>query len=305
MLTQEQLEERLNYICGSDCATILGLNPYSNKVKLWQEKTGNITPEDISNKPYVKAGNFLEPAIRAWFEAETGLKVTLEPNLIVHPLLPWMAGNIDGRINEHEILEIKTTSCDRGWGKQGENKIPDNYLCQITHYMAVTCAKVCHVAVLIRGTDFRTYRFERNIELEDIVIEKEQKFWELVQKKECPEVTNADEILSLHGYHSDATSVVADADIDMSLQILDNVRVALKSIEEEKKKIEDKIKIFMGKNDTLLGVDGKIAVTWKACAPSKRFDSNAFKKENESEYFKYVKPCESSRRFVIKTTEGL
>lgn len=305
MLTQDQLKERLNYICGSDCATILGLNPYSNRVKLWQEKTGHSIPEDISDKPYVKAGNFLEPAIRAWFEAETGLKVTLEPNLIVHPLHKWMAGNIDGRINEHEILEIKTTSCDKGWGKQGENKIPDNYLCQITHYMAVTCAKVCHVAVLIRGSDFRTYRFERNIELEDIVIAKEQAFWEMVQKKECPAPSNSDEIISFHGYESNAETVIADADIENAFTLLEDVKLKIKSCEKVKEEYEKRLKLFMGKNDTLVDMNGKMLCTWKACAPSQRFDSSAFKKENEEQYSKYLKSCASSRRFVIKTTEGL
>jgi len=304
MLTQNQLKERLKYVCGSDCATILGLNPYSNVVKLWQEKTGHRAQEEISNK-YVKSGNFLESAVRAWFEAETGLKVTLEPNLIVHPIHKWMAGNIDGRINKDEILEIKTTSCEKGWGKQGENKIPDNYLCQITHYMAVTCAKVCHVAVLIRGIDFRTYRFERNIELEDIVIAKEQAFFEMVQKNECPEPASSAEIISFHGYHSDASSIVADAKTQEYLDKLVDINKSIKELEQKKFACQELLKLFMCKNDTLLDQSGKIAGTWKSCAQSQRFDSASFKEANEKEYLKYLKTCSPSRRFIIKTTEGL
>jgi len=307
-LTAEQLEQRLNYVCGSDCATILGLNPWSNRVKLWQEKTRQIVSDDISDKPCVKAGNFLEPAVRAWFEAEKGIKVIEEPNMIIHPIYKWMAGNIDGWVGEDkkEILEIKTTSCDKGWGKQGENKIPDNYLCQISHYMAVTCAEVCHVAVLIRGTDFRTYRYTRNIELEDIIIEKEQQFWQLVIDCNPPELLTSDEVLSFHGYHSDATSILANSEIVETLEALEKVRTSLKYVGEQKEQLETKIKLFMGKNDTLLDMDGKIAVTWKECAPNKRFDSIAFRKDNSFEYAKYIKQTESSRRFSIKTNnEGL
>ncbi len=307
MLTEEQLEQRLNYICGSDCATILGLNPWSNRVKLWQEKTRQIVSDDISHKPAVKAGNFLEPAIREWFQSETGLKVTEEPNMIIHPLHKWMAGNIDGWVGEDkkEILEIKTTSCDKGWGKQGENKIPDNYLCQISHYMAVTCAEVCHVAVLIRGTDFRTYRYTRNIELEDIIIEKEQEFWKLVKDGNPPEPLTSDEIVSFHGYHAVKESVMANEEIQKNIELLQEVKKKLKLVEEEKLTLEGKIKLFMGQNDTLVDQNGKIAATWCAPYESKRFDSNKLKKDNPDMYKDYIKLCKYPRKFSLKTNEGL
>lgn len=307
MLTDEQLEQRLNYICGSDCATILGLNPWSNRVKLWQEKTRQIVADDISHKPAVKAGNFLEPAIRAWFEAEKGLKVTEEPNMIIHPIHKWMAGNIDGWVGEDkkEILEIKTTSCDKGWGKQGENKIPDNYLCQISHYMAVTCSEVCHVAVLIRGTDFRTYRYTRNIELEDIIIEKEQQFWKLVTDCTPPTPLTSDEIVSFHGYHAVKESIVADENIEKIIEDLREVKKKLKLVEEEKLNLESQIKLFMGQKDTLVDQNGKITATWHAPYESKRFDSGKFKKDNEEIYKEYIKLCKYPRKFSLKTNEGL
>lgn len=302
-LTPEQLEQRLNYICGSDCATILGLNPWSNRVALWQEKTRQIVPEDISHKPAVMAGNFLEPAVRKWFEAHTGLKVTEEPNLIVHPIHKWMAGNIDGWVgdNKKEILEIKTTSCDKGWGRNGENKIPDNYLCQITHYMAVTCADVCHVAVLIRGTDFRVYRYERNIELEDIIIEKEQAFWKLIQEEIPPQIKSSDEVLSFHGYKSKEQAIVSTQVVDAYIGELESLKQDIEKLQIKKDCVENRIKLFMGENDTLLDMNGKIAITWKQANSSKRFDSSAFKKANIEEYSKYLKHTESSRRFSLKT----
>jgi putative phage-type endonuclease len=307
-LTPEQLEQRLNYICGSDCSTILGLNPWSNRIELWQEKTRRIVPKDISDKPGVKAGNFLEPAVRAWFEAESGLKVTTEPNLLVHPLHKWMAGNIDGWVGDDkkEILEIKTTNNDVGWGKHGQNKIPDYYLCQITHYMAVTCAQVCHVAVLIRGSDFRTYRFERNIELEDVIIEKEQEFWKFVISDNPPQPSTSDEVISFHGYTSVPESIIADQSIEAALELIEQSKNSIKSIEKEKEQLEAKVKLFMGKNENLLDSSGKIVASWKPTAPIKRFDVTSFKKDNEDQYSKYIKQTESSRRFSIKTNnEGI
>ena len=56
------LEARSHYIGGSDAAAVLGLNPYKSNLELWQEKTGLVVPEDISEKPYVKYGHAAEAA---------------------------------------------------------------------------------------------------------------------------------------------------------------------------------------------------------------------------------------------------
>jgi putative phage-type endonuclease len=54
-------------IGGSETACIIGKNPYKSNLTLWQEKTGKIKPEDISEKPAVKYGKEAEKHIRALF----------------------------------------------------------------------------------------------------------------------------------------------------------------------------------------------------------------------------------------------
>ena len=59
MIRLKSHEEWLKHrerIGGSDAAAIVGMNPYKSNVELWQIKTGQVVPEDISNKPYVKYG---------------------------------------------------------------------------------------------------------------------------------------------------------------------------------------------------------------------------------------------------------
>ena len=52
-MTREQwLEERKTGIGGSDASAIVGLNPYSDNIKLWEIKTKRAEQEDISDKPY-------------------------------------------------------------------------------------------------------------------------------------------------------------------------------------------------------------------------------------------------------------
>lgn len=45
----EWLQHRMSRIGGSDASCIVGMNPYRSNVELWQIKTGQVEPEDISD----------------------------------------------------------------------------------------------------------------------------------------------------------------------------------------------------------------------------------------------------------------
>ena len=53
---RESWLEHRDRIGGSDAASKVGLNPYRSNLALYRIKTGQILPEDISDKPYVKYG---------------------------------------------------------------------------------------------------------------------------------------------------------------------------------------------------------------------------------------------------------
>jgi putative phage-type endonuclease len=307
MLTKQQLENRTNYIGGSDAPIILGLSPYRNQVDLWHEKTGHIEPKDISNNPYVKAGNFLEPSVKRWFEHETGLKITNENEFYEHPDHNFIGGHIDGFIREENaVFEAKTSSSDKGWGANGSNEIPDSYLIQIAHYMSITGASKAYIAVLIRGVDFRYYIIKRNQRLEDMIIEREKEFWSLVINNYAPTPKKASEIISLNGFKSVEESVVADNEIQNYLEKLEQVNFQMLVLSRQKEEMSDKIKLFMGEKDTLIESNGKIAATWKETKASTRFDADTFKKEKPDDYCNYIKTTSGSRRFcVVKKNEEL
>jgi len=50
----EWLKAREMGIGGSDASAVVGMNPYKTNIDLFEEKTGRIIPEDISEKPYVR-----------------------------------------------------------------------------------------------------------------------------------------------------------------------------------------------------------------------------------------------------------
>lgn len=300
-LTTEQLEARLGYITGSDAAVICGVSPWGNIIDLWRYKCRLAQAPDISQSPFVKAGNYLEPAIRKWFVDETGKEVILEPNLIVHKDIDFLAGNIDGRLtNESAILEIKTTSRPDGWGDDGENIIPFHYLCQISHYMAVCDVDRSYVAVLIGGNDFRIYTIERNKRLEIVLIQKELEFWECVKTETPPEPRTGEEVLSLYGAETLPAPLIADGHIQELLEGLRECKRNIAVYEEKSTHLEDCIKVYMGKNDSLLDLAGMPAISWKSAKGAMRFDSKKFSEENQALYEKYLKQSNPTRRFLIK-----
>ena len=64
------LQARSGRIGGSDASAVVGMNPYKNNVELWMEKTGQIIPEDISDKPYVQYGTQAEMHLRGLFRLD-------------------------------------------------------------------------------------------------------------------------------------------------------------------------------------------------------------------------------------------
>lgn len=140
------LEERKKGIGGSDAAAIMGLNPYKSNVQLWEEKTNRKIAEDISDKPYVKYGTNAEDPLRELFKLDfPQYEVKHEENTIIkHPKHEFLFASLDGTLIDKEtgelgILEIKTTNILQSMQKEKwKNKIPDNYFCQVLHYINVT-----------------------------------------------------------------------------------------------------------------------------------------------------------------------
>ena len=305
MLTQEQLEQRLNFITGSDCGVICGVNEYQTAVELWQYKTRRAIPKDISDKPAIIAGNMLESAVANWFTHATGKQLIQDNKFHVHKSIPFLGGNVDRFVvGENAILECKTTQSDKGWGLGWEaydNQIPDNYLCQVIHYLAVTGCSIAYIAVLIRGVDFRWFKYVRDDSIEKQILDMEIKFWnEHIVADVCPEPITADEVqLFLRGAVSDE-AIVADEDILDAINGLRNCRASMKDLEEVEKQFKDKIAVYMGDKQTLLDANGRIAVTWKQREGSIRFDAKAFKLKNPDLYSQFEIQGEPVRTFLLK-----
>ena len=204
MTRADWLEERKKGIGGSDAATILGLNPYKTTIELWEEKTGRKDAPDISDKPYVKYGTQAEDLLRQLFALDyPQYIVTHEENTIIkHPEHPFLFASLDGKLldvatGKEGILEIKTTNILQSTQKEKwKDKIPDNYYCQVLHYLNVTSCSFAILKAQLKydyGGEIRLetkhYYIDRKDVEDDIKLlqEKEIQFWkEYIEKDKRP-----------------------------------------------------------------------------------------------------------------------
>lgn len=121
-----------------------------------------------------------------------------ENTIIKHPVYPFLFASLDGILinketGEKGILEIKTSETLRAMHKEKwKEKIPDNYFCQVLHYLNVTgCEFAIVFAELTYSKDLqllKTYEIKKNDYLEDIkyLEKKEIEFWKYVEEDKCP-----------------------------------------------------------------------------------------------------------------------
>ena len=135
---EEWLEYRKLGIGGSDASVVCGINRYKSPVELWMDKTNQLPYQEAGEAAYW--GSILESVVRTEFTKRTGIEVDTLSRLLQSNEHPFMLANLDGICThpDHGIcgFEAKTASAYKSG--EWDNTIPDAYLLQIQHYMAVT-----------------------------------------------------------------------------------------------------------------------------------------------------------------------
>jgi len=200
---EQWLEKRIQGIGGSDASAIMGANPWKNSEELWEEKVGLKQSPVISNNKAVDYGNDAENPLRKLFEFDFPQYDVFhdEFQICQSEKYPFMLASFDGELVDKEtgemgILEIKTTSILQSMQKEKWNdRIPDNYYCQIIHYLIVSGYSFAILKAQLKfeydGLPFLTtkhYRFNAS-DLQDdmnLLIEHETKFWVHVTERTRP-----------------------------------------------------------------------------------------------------------------------
>lgn len=271
-------------IGGSDVAGILHLSKYVTELDVYLQKIGEAQPTPDNDA--MLFGRLLEPVLLKHYEKISGQQLieeraTLRMRSKEHA---FMIANLDGLTQSGRIVEIKTARSSDGWGETGTDEIPDLYLTQVQHYMAVGEAEIADVAVLIGGSDFRIYTVERDDALIDLLVEKEKEFWNRVISRTPPEPFNSADLMKLYP-KSLSSAVEATPDMLEKIAILSEINGQIKSLEELSEIKKDEIKKIIGETSGIT-MDGKPLVTWKS-QDSSRFDQARFKADHPDLFAQY------------------
>lgn len=181
------LEERRKGIGGSDASAIIGMIPWATPYTVYLDKLG-LLPEKEENEA-MRQGRDLEEYVAQRFTEATGKRVQRCNFMITNLEYPFALADIDRRIvGENAILECKTTSTLDLKQFRGV-EFPERYYAQCVHYLGVTGAEKCYLAVLVLGKGF--YVFELNRDENEIaaLMAAEAEFWEMVKNQTPPDMT--------------------------------------------------------------------------------------------------------------------
>ena len=297
---REWLDWRKKGIGGSDASIVCGINRYKSPVELWMEKTNQLPYQEAGEAAYW--GTQLESLVRTEFAKRTGIAVKQVEQLLQSKEHPFMLANLDGECIHPTygkcIFEAKTASAY----KTGEwdDAIPDAYVLQVQHYMAVTGYRGAYIAVLIGGNTFRWKFIERDDELISMLIQLEGDFWERVQTMTPPSMdgsTAATKFLSEQFPNSLPKSQIVLPNIASNL--IQQYEAACENINQytvQKQEAENLLKQMLGENET--GTAGEHVITWKSVL-QERLDGKTLKAEHPILYKKYANQT-SYRRFSVK-----
>lgn len=196
------LAARTHGIGGSDAGAVLGANKYKTNVRLWEEKTGRVVPEDISDKPAVIFGKTAEPLVRGLFALDCP-QYELDYHefwIYQNDELPFIFATLDGELTDGDggrgILEIKTcTIQNRKQWDDWEGGVPQSYYVQLLHQLAATGWDFAVLRAYIRyyrdglfRAAVRDYRIDRTEVADEIsyLVEQERRFWACVEDNRQP-----------------------------------------------------------------------------------------------------------------------
>lgn len=300
MLTEKQRAERIGYIGGSEAAAVLGLSRWATPLSVWAEKTGQIEPEDISEKLHVKLGNKLEQTVADLFMEETGKKVQKVNETIFHKKYPFLGVNLDRRVvGERAFLECKTASAWKAKEWDGE-EIPREYILQVMHGLAVAGLERAYIAVLIGNQAFKWKVIERDEKALTDLVNREVSFWtEFVETKIMPSVMGQDKdtLSDLFPVAQEGKTIQLSDEANAVAEGLDGLNADLRDLENRIEKQQNELRAMLG--DAEAGTTGRYKIYWTNTI-TRRLDTEALKKAHPAIFEEFRKPS-TQRRFLIKT----
>jgi putative phage-type endonuclease len=217
----QQLDRSKGIGC-SDLPVIMGVSPWSNAYKLWEEKLSGKSGQ--LDNPAMRYGRETEPLIRELVEGKTGF--ALPPVRIVHPEKYWLWASLDGYNSERKtIAEFKTANKDDHLITIS-GKVPEKYWPQVQGQMEVVGADHLLYCSYHAG-DLEVLKVQKDEEYCSVMMEKAEEFWECVVLEVPPE-----------GY----VCMKGDETWNHTAEELKSIRGLMKALKEQDDDLMEKLK---------------------------------------------------------------
>ena len=297
MAKKEWLLKRKEGIGGSDVASILGISPYKSSVSVYMDKTSEEGETNDEGTYKMELGNKLEDFVAKEFTLITNKKVRNVNGILKNEKYPYSIANIDKAVvGERAFLECVVTNSFAK--KKYKNEVPSHIKAQCYHYMAITGATHCYVAILVGNEDIIIHKLDRDEDTIDEIMKIEKEFWETYVLGNNIPLPDGSEDYSkfISGlYENTIDEVLVIFEKEEILNKYDEIKSKIKELDKEKKSMEQFFKSQMGNYEVAFIGDRKL--TWKKQSKT-IFDTKRFKNDYPELYKDYAKEI-SSRVFKI------
>jgi predicted phage-related endonuclease len=174
--------DRRDFIGGSDARIIMGGDEKA-LIRLWQEKRGEVGPQDLSGDLIVQLGLATEDLNRAWYERSTGRAITDVQSRVRHPVIAFMAATLDGVVTgTGAVYEAKFML---PWSFS-EAAAAEKHMAQLQHNMWVTNARTAALSIITGGGKWVEIAVAADPLYQHLLLTAEKKFWHCVRFGDTP-----------------------------------------------------------------------------------------------------------------------
>jgi predicted phage-related endonuclease len=174
--------DRRSFIGGSDARLIMGSDE-ATLVRLWQEKRGEVEPEDLSGNLIVQLGTVTEDLNRAWYQQNSGQAVRCVQRRAWHPVNKWMAATLDGIVDPGGAVFEAKFMLPWTFSEEGA---AEKHMAQLQHNMWVADARSAVLSIITGGGKWVEMTIQADPLYQHLLLTAEKKFWRCVQTGDVP-----------------------------------------------------------------------------------------------------------------------
>lgn len=197
---------RRRYLGASEAAAVAGLSPWSSALEVYLRKVGAFPEAEETES--MRFGTLLEPIVADEFARRTGLTLRRRNAVLQHPVLDYVACNVDRFATEPDGTRVPVECKTAGeWSADqwDDERVPDHYRVQVLHQLAVVPAPHAWIVALLGGNRLVWRRIERDERAIAALLEIERRFWTEHVVLRSPPPAEAPDLRALAALYPDST----------------------------------------------------------------------------------------------------